>query len=788
MNMKGYTPIHGRKLRKQLRQVAIALGFSALLFPTACTVVQAQVNLDHGTFSINGKNVQLICGEMHYPRIPREYWRDRMRRARAMGLNTLSAYVFWNFHERTPGVFDFSGQADIAAFVRTAQEEGLYVILRPGPYVCAEWDFGGYPAWLLKEKGMNYRSNDPRFLAYCRRYLQELGKQLAPFSANKGGNLIMVQVENEYGSYAADKEYLAALRDMIREAGFDVPLLTCDGGGQVEAGHVEGALPTLNGVFGEDIFRIVDKYRPGGPYFVAEFYPAWFDVWGKRHSSVAWQRPAAQLDWMLEHGVSVSMYMFHGGTNFWYTNGANTNGGFEPQPTSYDYDAPLGEWGNCSPKYYAFRDVIQKHLPAGTALPDVPADNPTTTFATVELRESAPLSAAFHQTVTSDEVLSMEDVGMDFGYIYYQTTLHQGGRQKLVLQDLRDYAVVLLNGQPVASLDRRYNQNSVTLEVKKVPATLELLVENTGRVNYGPDIPFNRKGITGQVMWGDEKLKGWSVTPLPLYKENVSALPFGDSLNGVPAFHRATFRVDTVGDCFVDMSRWGKGAVWVNGRSLGRFWNIGPQQTLYLPAPWLKEGENEIIVFEMEDTGNRSVEGLDRPVLNSLGQDKNFREGPRRPNRGTPVLDEGDRVLEATLQETNDWQTLELPNPVSLRHLCIETLSSYTDDGQSCLSELELTDEQGRAIDKSAWEVVYVSSERTEKNMGVAENLIDGDVSSFWHTDAKTEATPPHRIIIDLQEIYQVSSLRLKVRKGSFLSGKVKDIRVYARPQFFLFR
>lgn len=755
---------------------------------SACSSMSVeQVKIENGTFNINGKEVQLICGEMHYPRIPHEYWRDRLHRARAMGLNTVSAYVFWNFHERQPGEFDFSGQADIAGFVRTAQEEGLYVILRPGPYVCAEWDFGGYPSWLLKEKDMTYRSKDPRFLSYCERYIKELGKQLSPLTINNGGNIIMVQVENEYGSYAADKEYLAAIRDMIKEAGFNVPLFTCDGGGQVEAGHIDGALPTLNGVFGEDIFKVVDKYHPGGPYFVAEFYPAWFDEWGKRHSSVAYERPAEQLDWMLSHGVSVSMYMFHGGTNFWYTNGANTGGGYQPQPTSYDYDAPLGEWGNCYPKYHAFREVIQKYLPEGTVLPEVPADNPTTTFATVELKESAPLSAAFHQTTQSEEILSMEDVGVDFGYTHYQTTIPKAGKQKLVIQDLRDYAVILIDGKQVASLDRRYNQNSVTLNVQKAPATLEILVENTGRVNYGPDILFNRKGITNQVLWGDEKLAGWSVTPLPLYKEKVSEIKFGETIKGVPAFHKGTFTVQQKGDCFVDMSQWGKGAVWVNGKSLGRFWNIGPQQTLYLPAPWLKEGENEIIVFEMEDTGNRALRGLDRPVLDSLGMDKNYQKGQHRAIMGTPILEDGDIVLKTALQETNEWQPFDFPVATTLRHFCIETLTSYTEDNQACISEVELLDDKGRTIDKKKWEVVYVSSELVDKNLGIGENLFDGDISSFWHTDADTGSHHPHRIIIDMKEIYKVSAIRFKVRKGSFLSGKVRDVNIYGRPQFFLF-
>ena len=753
-----------------------------------CFSPKERIRIDEGTFVVNGKDVQLICGEMHYPRIPHEYWRDRLQRARAMGLNTISVYVFWNFHERQPGEFDFSGQADVAEFVRLAQEEGLYVILRPGPYVCAEWDFGGYPSWLLKEKDMVYRSKDARFLQYCERYIKALGEQLAPLTINNGGNILMVQVENEYGSYDADKEYLAALRDMIKEAGFNVPLFTCDGGGQVEAGHIDGALPTLNGVFSEDIFKIVDKYHPGGPYFVAEFYPAWFDVWGQHHSTVDYKRPAEQLDWMLGHGVSVSMYMFHGGTNFWYTNGANTAGGYRPQPTSYDYDAPLGELGNCYPKYHAFREVIQKYLPEGTVLPDVPADNPTTSFAAIELKESAPLKAAFHQTTESENVLSMEDLGVDFGYIHYQTTINKAGKQKMIIQDLRDYAVILVNGKQVASLDRRYNQNNVLLDIPQAPAVLEILVENTGRVNYGPDIQFNRKGITNQVLWGDEKLTGWSITPLPLYKEKVSELNFGEPVRGVPAFHKGVFNLQKKGDCFVDMSQWGKGAVWVNGKSLGRFWNIGPQQTLYVPAPWLKEGENEIVVFEMEDAGNRSLQGLNQPILDSLGVDKNYQQGQRRIVQGTPILEKGDIALKATVQESNEWQLFEFPVATTLRHFCIETLSSYTDDNQACISEVELLDDKGQAIDKTKWEVVYVSSELSDKNLGVGENLYDGDVSSFWHTDPTVGSDHPYQIIIDMKEIYKVSALRVKVREGSFLSGKVKDIQLYTRPQFFLFR
>ena len=616
----------------------------------ACKSGTRNFEVKDGQFLLDGKSVQLICGEMHYPRIPQEYWRDRMKRAKAMGLNTISAYVFWNFHERQPGVFDFEGQANIAEFVRTAQEEGLFVLLRPGPYVCAEWDFGGFPYWLQKDKEMKWRSNDPHFLAACERYINRLGQELAPLTVTNGGNIIMVQVENEYGSYNSDKEYLGKLRDMIRNAGFNVPLMTCDGAGQMDAGYVDGALPTVNGAVGEDIFKAVDRHRKGGPYFVAEFYPAWFDVWGTPHSLRDFKRPAEQLDWMLKHKVSVSIYMFHGGTNFQYTNGANTSYGYEPQPTSYDYDAPLGEYGNAYPKYYAFREVIQKYLPEGETLPDVPAENPVISFPEITLTETAPLEVAFTERIQSEKPLTMEDVNQDFGYIHYETTVNKPVKGMLTIKELRDYAVVLVNGKQVGSLDRRHRQNKLEVDIKEVPARLEILVENVGRVNYGGDILHNLKGITERVTLNNEELKGWTVSPLPLYRADVAGFHWqtGD-LHQRPAFFRGSFHLDKTGDCFVDMSGWGKGAVWVNGKSLGKFWQIGPQQTLYLPGPWLKKGKNEIVVFEMEDTGCRTLRGLDQPILNVLGKDKNARIQHDRDYTKIPILDQVDVVLNASL-------------------------------------------------------------------------------------------------------------------------------------------
>lgn len=743
-----------------------------------------------GKFMLDGKSIQLICGELHYPRIPKEYWADRIRRAKAMGLNTVSAYVFWGFHETEPGVFNFSGQADVAEFVRTAQKEGMYVLLRPGPYVCAEWDFGGYPWWLMNEKDMKLRTKDPRFIELCKRYLKRLGEELAPLTINNGGNIIMVQVENEYGSYSNDKEYLALVRDAIKEVGFNVPLITCDGSGQMSAGYIEGALPTVNGATGEDIMKSIDRFHKGGPYFVAEFYPAWFDVWGFPHSEVQYQRPSEQMEWMLSHGVSISLYMFHGGTNFCYTNGANTNQGYyAPQPTSYDYDAPLGEWGNAYPKYHEFRRIIQKNLPEGETLPDVPADNPRIAVPAFELTQSAALASAFGKRISNDKPLTMEAAGQDLGYIHYETIITKPKSGKLIVRDLRDYAVVLLNGKQVGSLDRRYNQNSMELNIEQVPARLEIVVENVGRVNYGADIPNNHKGITDCVLFAGEEIKGWKTTPLPLYKQDVSKLSFGKPIKGVPAFHRGYFTLDSLGDTFLDMSKYSKGAVWVNGRSIGKFWEIGPQQTLYLPAPWLKKGRNEVVVFTYEDiTGERTLAALDKPILNTLGMDRNKMDAPKRNVTGVPVLESGDVVLKGTCRESSDWQNFNLPQTTTMRHLAIEVLNCYENDKNVSLPEIEVIDASGKQVSKNRWSVVYVSSEKAQNNQGVAEKLFDEDIASHWRSNSQSETPQTHTIIVDMGEIINVKQIRIKTIDGAFVREKIKDFKIYGRPQFFLFK
>lgn len=768
------------------------LSIILLLWSALGTLHAHDFKIDQGKFWIDGKPVTLVCGEMHYPRIPQEYWKDRLLRAKAMGINCISTYVFWNIHERQPGKFDFKGQADIAKFVRTAQELGLYVILRPGPYVCAEWDFGGFPYWLQKNKHMVWRSDDPDFLAACERYINRLGKELSKYTIGNGGNIIMVQVENEYGSYSNDRVYLGKLRDMLVKAGFNAPNITCDGAGQMPNGHLDGVLPTVNGSVGEEVKRSIDRFSPGGPYFVAEFYPAWFDVWGYAHSKRDYQNPAQQIDWMLGHDISLNMYMFHGGTNFAFTNGANTVGsGYEPQPTSYDYDAPLGEYGNPTPKYYAFREVIAKHLPQDETLPDVPPLNPIATFPTIELTESVPLRAAFGARYQSERPQTMEDVDQDFGYIHYETTILEATKGLLVIRKLRDYAVIFVNGKRIGSLDRRFRQSKMEVDIP-AGAKLEILVENVGRINYGPDLLDNLKGITESVTLAGKELKGWTTTPLPLY--DLKKMPKAKKKNsndvadmeGV-AFHRGTFYLDQPGDLFLDMRSWGKGAVWVNGHSIGKYWQIGPQQTLYVPGPWVKKGKNEVIVFDMEDTGSHRIAGLEAPILNQLGVDHNApKEGKRAQPEGQPILEEGDCVLSGTLEKKSGMQRFEFNAPTTMRHICLEVVSSY-DNTHSSLAEINLIGEDGNPIPKDAWSVVYVNTEQPYDNP--AENLFDELARRTWHSQWKNEndvVAFPHRIIIDLGEIQTVKGIELQQCNDNPASS-VKDFKVYGRPQFFLF-
>ncbi|MGE5833517.1 MAG: beta-galactosidase [Acidobacteriota bacterium] len=592
--------------------VAVVVAFTG---PIPAQIVPPTRLVAHaGGFSLDGKPLQILSGEMHYPRIPREYWRDRFRKARAMGLNTISTYVFWNLHESSPGQFDFSGQKDIAAFIRTADEEGLHVIVRPGPYVCAEWDLGGYPAWLLADPELVLRSTDVRFTRPAERWLTRLGRELAPLLTRPAGPIIAVQVENEYGSFDKDKAYLAWQRDALVRAGFGRALLyTADGDVQLP----NGTLPDLPAVvnFGtggaENAFKRLAAFRPDGPMMTGEYWAGWFDHWGRRHNTTNTDRQGRELAWMLERGYSINLYMFHGGTTFGFMNGANIdNNRYFPQTSSYDYDAALNESGRLTLKYYTFRDIISRQL--GQPLPAIPASPAPIAIPAFTLTGVAPVWSVIGRGTTVDRPRSMETFGQGYGYIVYRTKIQSAFKGNLVIRDVRDYAQVYVNGALAGTIDRRLDEDRLAVEIP-AGARLDILVENSGRVNFNKAIREERKGITQAVLLDDKEVTGWTVFTLPMAAPPQPPAT-RQTFTGAGVY-RGTFDLGITGDTFLDTRTWPKGTVWINGHHLGRFWNIGPQQTLYVPGPWLHPGRNEVIVFSLSPPDRPSMAGLTSAIF-----------------------------------------------------------------------------------------------------------------------------------------------------------------------------
>lgn len=564
-------------------------------------------------FILDGKPFQIRAGELHFQRIPRAYWRDRLLKARAMGLNTVGAYVFWNALEPEPGRWDFSGRNDVAAFIREARDAGLDVLLRPGPYVCAEWDFGGLPAWLLRTPDIRVRCMDPRYIAACGRYIERLAAEVRELQASRGGPILMVQLENEYGSYGNDREYMRWLADAWRRADIDVPFYTADGAwpAMLAAGTVPGAAIGLDPGHTPEHFAAAERLGRGVPVFCGELYPGWLTHWGEPWARAATDKISAQLRWLLENDKSFSLYMLHGGTNFGFWAGANHSDKYEPDVTSYDYDAPIDERGRLTPKYHALRELIQKHLPPGDALPEPPPPLPAITIPEMRLTEEAPLWANLPPAVRAPQPAPMEAFGQNHGFILYRSRVpaHAGGR--LTLTELHDYANVYLDGALAASLFRGLHQDSIDVVAADPPQRLDILVEGMGRINYGPRL-LDRKGITERVTLGGMTVMEWEVFPLPLDAAYLGSLRFGPPDPAAPPakFYRGVFRLAATGDTYLDMSGWSKGVAWVNGHNLGRYWSIGPQQRLYLPAPFLRPGENEIVVFDLHRTAPAPLRGV----------------------------------------------------------------------------------------------------------------------------------------------------------------------------------
>lgn len=613
-----------------------------VLLPLAGFAQNASFEIKDGHFYRNGKVTPILSGEMHYARIPHQYWRHRLQMMKGMGLNTVATYVFWNHHEPEPGKWDFNGDKNLAEFIRTAGEEQMMVILRPGPYACAEWEFGGYPWWLQNVKGMEVRRDNAEFLKYTKLYIERLYKEVGNLQCTKGGPIVMVQCENEFGSYVAQRKdipieehraYNAKIKQQLADAGFNVPIFTSDGSWLFEGGTTPGALPTANGE--QDIAnlkKLVNQYHGGkGPYMVAEFYPGWLSHWAEPFPQVSASEVARQTEAYLKNDVSFNFYMVHGGTNFGFTSGANYDKKRDIQPdlTSYDYDAPISEAGWVTPKYDSIRNVIKRYVKY--EVPDAPKPNPVIAIPSIKLTRIADVLgyAERQQPVSAATPQTFEQLNQGYGYVLYTRHFNQPISGTLEIEGLRDYAVVYVDGEKVGVLNRNTQTYSLEIEVP-FNATLQILVENMGRINYGSEIVHNNKGIISPVkIAGREITGGWEMYKLPMseapdlaqlkgqVRDNTSAA--AAKLKNMPVVYQGSFTLNEIGDTFLGMENWGKGIVFVNGINLGRYWQVGPQQTLYLPGVWLKKGENKIVIFEqLNETPQTEVSAVKVPVLTKL--------------------------------------------------------------------------------------------------------------------------------------------------------------------------
>jgi beta-galactosidase len=731
-------------------------------------------------FLLDGQRFQIRCGEVHAPRVPREYWRHRLQMAKAMGLNTVCAYLFWNMHEPRPGEFNWSGQADAAEFCRIAQEEGLWVMLRPGPYACAEWEMGGFPWWLLKHDDIKLRTRDPRYLDAAKRYLKEVGRVLGPLQVTHGGPILMVQVENEYGFYGKDAEYMGELRQALLDSGFDVPLFACNPVHALKNGYRKDLFPVVN--FGADPangFKALREILPQGPLMCGEFYPGWFDTWGSPHHLGKTDQYLKDLEYMLKNNASFSIYMAHGGTSFGFSSGADRP--FKPDTSSYDYDAPISEAGWTTDKFFKTRELFAKYLLPGETIPEPPAKNPVIAIRPVEVKEFAPIFANLPKPIKDASPVNFEKFDQGSGLILYATRVesHSGG--VLEAKSVSDIAQVFSDGQRVGFMDRRSGNFKVRLPGPSWAGggSVGILVEAMGRVNFGAEV-HDRKGLHGPVKFtvgtNTTEVLDWSAFNLPLDEKMLTGLQYTDIKPDGPSFYRATVNVEKPGDTWLDMRPWGKGYAWVNGHNLGRYWNIGPQQTMYVPGAWLKQGANEIIILDLLGPEKPVIAALDHPILDELHPEKDFARS-RRPEVKLN-LDSAQTTLAASFIPGAAQMEVKLA-PTKGRYFCFESLSAHDGQPYAAIAELELLDADGKPLSHEGWTIAYVDSEERAKEDGTAENAIDGQTANFWHTEWSVQKPGhPHRLILDLGQTREVGGFRYTPRQGQG-GGRIKDYKVY---------
>ncbi|UVS29922.1 beta-galactosidase [Bacteroides fragilis] len=752
-------------------------------------VAAQNFTIGKSTFLLNGKPFTVKAAELHYTRIPAPYWEHRIEMCKALGMNTICLYVFWNIHEQTEGQFDFTGQNDIAAFCRLAQKHGMYVIVRPGPYVCAEWEMGGLPWWLLKKKDIVLRTLDPYFMERTAIFMKEVGKQLAPLQITRGGNIIMVQVENEYGAYTVDKPYVSAIRDIVKSAGFtEVPLFQCDWSSTFDRNGLDDLLWTINFGTGANIeqqFKRLKEARPETPLMCSEFWSGWFDHWGRKHETRPAKSMVQGIKDMLDRNISFSLYMAHGGTTFGHWGGAN-NPSYSAMCSSYDYDAPISEPGWTTDKYFQLRDLLKNYLPAGEQLPEIPEAFPVIEIPEVEFTQIAPLFSNLPEAKESMDIQPMEAFDQGWGTILYRTTLQEpvenGTTMKIT--EVHDWAQVFADGKLLARLDRRRGEFALQLPVLKKGTRIDILIEAMGRVNFDESI-HDRKGITEKVelVRGKQsaELKNWTVYSFPVDYSFVQDKRYKNgTAQTMPAYYRTTFRLDKVGDTFLDMSTWGKGMVWVNGLAIGRFWEIGPQQTLFMPGCWLKEGENEIIVLDLKGPEKASIRGLKKPILDWLrneGASTHRKEGEQLDlSRETPVA-------EGTFVPGNGWQEVCFDRQSIGRYFCLEALSAQKGKKIAAIAELDVLGADGKPVSREKWRIRYADSEETRSGNCTGDKVFDLQESTYWMTVAKDAY--PHQLVIDLGGDYTVTGFRYLPRAEKGYPGMIKDYRVYVKGEDF---
>lgn len=761
-----------------------------VLATLAAPVSAATFEVKDRDFLLDGKPLQILSGEMHYPRVPRPYWEDRLKKAKAMGLNTICTYLFWNVHEPNPGQWNFEGNADFVAFIKACQKEGLYVLVRPGPYVCTEWDFGGFPGWILADPETKVRSMDPRFMKPAMAYLEKVSAMLKPHQIENGGPVLMVQVENEYGSFDSDKNFLKAHVDAIRRSGYTGTLFTADGptDRMLQNGTLPDVTATLNfGGNAKNAFNTFEKHRPGQARMIGEFWVGWFDHWGKPHASTTAASKAGDYEWAVSNGVSSNIYMFHGGTNWGFYAGANWSGGYACDTTSYDYSAVLDEAGRPTDKFHAFREIIRKHVPSANFGP-MPEPLPVIAIPEIRLTHGEPLFSTDPKSakhVRADQPMTMESLGQSYGYVLYQTSAKGPFTGTISAPSVRDRAILMVDGvRQGTPLDRRVNRFSSSIHIPAGSHSIELLVENMGRINFSKEMLNERKGILGPVKLGDQQLGNWKQYLYPLDDAWLANhhTPAGDAADAVklekPVFYQGSFTLEKTGDTWLDMRKFGKGVVWINGHNLGRYWRIGAQQTLFVPGCWLKQGANEITLLETDLSNTPlTLSSVTAPIWQVNTESGRLVRKPGQEFKSAGLAP----VIEGEFANGTTWQDIKLPSPATGRYFALESLDAHDGREHAAVAELIFLDVQGKEIPREAMRVVYADSEELAGDDGAAANVIDNQPTTFWHTEWK-DAKPkhPHQIVLDLGGERVVSGFRYLPRGGDARQGgRIKRYRAF---------